>query len=136
VAFASLVLAGCGATPSGRMNVLPVSGQVLLNGQPLPDAVVVFHPLQPFSDKSADFPRAVTDAKGLFRLSTYSANDGAPLGEYLVSIDAAPPAESILKPPDPLAGRYRDPRASGLKATISQPNQSIDFQLNPSQPAP
>ena len=58
--------------------LFPVHGQLFFEGEPLPRAVVVFHPL---SDPSAVKPRAVVEADGSFKVFTYTAGDGAPAGE-------------------------------------------------------
>ena len=80
---AALFIGGCGdAGVSDRPNVVPVSGTVTYNGQPVDGATVTF-----ISKGSARASLGVTDANGVFRLTTYGEqNDGAPPGEYVVTI--------------------------------------------------
>src|SRR5262249_21168952 len=62
----------------------PVVGKVVLNGQPVAGACGVFastakEPRPPRAD-------AFTEADGSFVLSTYEAGDGAPVGDYKVTV--------------------------------------------------
>ena len=73
-----------GCTGSKQAPVYPVRGQVLLNGKPLPQAIVTFHHNSAGADAPA--PSAQTDAEGRFALTSYEAGDGAPEGDYAVSL--------------------------------------------------
>lgn len=64
----------------------PVKGQVLLNGKPIPYAQVVFHPLGE-SSRDAPKPSATVDEHGHFALTTQNAGDGAPAGDYAVTVE-------------------------------------------------
>lgn len=81
---------------SGRQVVLhdkkptfPVSGEVLLNGDPLPGATVVLRPAEtavanevwPFG-----YPRGTVESNGSYRVGTYEPHDGAPVGEYEILV--------------------------------------------------
>lgn len=48
--------------------------------------MVVFHPLTP-SAEAPQKPLAYTDAQGQFALTTYRSNDGAPEGEYAITVE-------------------------------------------------
>ena len=63
----------------------PVEGTLTLNGQPLANAQVVFHPKSPV-DKKIVAARGRTDASGNFKLTTYDAHDGAAEGAYAVTV--------------------------------------------------
>lgn len=83
IALASVV-AGCG---DNRFAVVPVEGQVKLNGQPLVDAFVTFDPRSKQDDRVAgpgSFGK--TDSNGMFALETYDGRTGAVLAEHQVSI--------------------------------------------------
>ncbi len=108
-----------------------VSGKVLFNQKPAAYALVVFHPVK---DTKLDMrPNGYTDKEGVFRLSTYSDGDGAPAGDYLVTViwtGANPDTEEVAEAPDKLQGRYADPKTSGLKVTVKEgPNQLAPFEL-------
>lgn len=112
------------------MTVYPFEGKVTLKGEPAAGARIVFHPNAPFEDKDADYPRAVAGEDGTFRLTTYEDDDGAPAGDYRVTIDMATQAEGLQKREDPLKGRYRDPARSGLTAVVKAgQNEPVVFPL-------
>jgi len=72
------------AMPSGgckrNPRVVPVSGKVLYNGQPLPYGSIMFQP-----DKGQQAVADIT-ADGTFTLSSYGPNDGAVPGKHSVSV--------------------------------------------------
>ena len=75
---------------SSKMTVYAVTGIVLLDGEPAEGATVVLHP----DDRSLSIrPRGVVDADGSFQLTTYLPGDGAPVGEYKVTIEWRKPVE-------------------------------------------
>jgi hypothetical protein len=63
----------------------PVRGKVLFEGQPARGATLVLHPLGN-SGANAIMPRAFVDRDGGFEVFTYAAGDGAPAGEYAVTV--------------------------------------------------
>ena len=76
------LVAGCGGS-----SVVPVSGTVKLNGQPLPNATVVFQP----TDGANPGPGSVgkTDANGRYELRLATSDlPGAHVGKHTVSITA------------------------------------------------
>ncbi len=98
-----------------RTPVHPVRGLVLFNGEPAADAFVVFHPKvagDPFEKK----PRATTDKSGAFVIGTHSADDGSPLGEYIVTValggGGVVRGESRVVPP------FEDPERSQLRFEV------------------
>lgn len=81
-----LGMLGCG---DGKPETVPASGKVMFNtSTPAEGALVVFHPLDPeYEKKISGKPFAKVKADGTFVLSTYGEEDGAPVGEYGVTID-------------------------------------------------
>jgi hypothetical protein len=141
--LAILVFAGASCRQSDGPALYPVAGKVQLNGEGMDGALVVWHrqPALP----ALPPPSAQTRPDGAFQLTTWAAGDGAPEGEYLVSVvwPQAKPADVPGKPsgeskgeaPDRLRGRYRDANKSGLKFTV-QPgrNEPILIELSSSAP--
>ncbi len=83
-----LILCLCGCNSSGT---LPVAGQVLLDGNPLPNASIQFVPQGTGRDATG-----ATDAQGNFVMSTNEPRDGVMAGTYKVVITAmatAPPQQ-------------------------------------------
>src|SRR5687768_17292422 len=70
--------AGCG---SGSERPVPVGGKVTLGEKPVDGAVVTFH-----SKGGGRSASGKTDADGNFKLTTINTGDGAPPGEYTVTI--------------------------------------------------
>jgi hypothetical protein len=78
----ALLAASCG---DKRLAVFPVNGQVSYKDAPTPGALVVFHPVGSQARQSHR-PSGYVQQDGSFTLSTYEPGDGAPEGEYDVSI--------------------------------------------------
>lgn len=124
--------AGCGnPSESGRPDLFPVSGRVLVGGKPAAGVTVNFHP-QPASASPQLVPTATTEADGTFHLRTFAPADGAPHGDYVVTAswwthsDGGDDAQPI----DRLRGRYSNPAQSPLKAQITAgPNELSPFVL-------
>lgn len=70
-------LVGCG----GYGDIVPVSGTVTLDGEPLPNATVRFTPIE--GNRPVE---AVTDASGNYKLRYTRNQDGAERGKHRVSI--------------------------------------------------
>jgi len=131
-ALLTLVLLGLLSSGCGASKIAPFGGQVFVQGKPAVGAAVTFYPLRPA--ESPQFPTAVVAPDGSFHLTTVSANDGAPPGEYAVCItwsDRRRQDGETLTGPDRLRNRYAVPASSGLKATV-QPgkNPPAKFDLN------
>jgi hypothetical protein len=88
-AFA-LLLSGCGG--DGKPPAVPAGGKVMYRKTAPPEgALVVFHPADPAAEKRVGGkPFGKVGADGTFRLTTYAAGDGAPEGEYGVTVDWQP----------------------------------------------
>ncbi len=86
-AAAGLLLLGfdVGCHKSNSRPVFPVRGQFVFQGRPLAGAFVVFHPLDGSEPLTVE-PRAHTGQDGRFVLTTYATGDGAPAGEYAVTV--------------------------------------------------
>jgi len=129
----ALQIPGC-AGPK-RPTVHPVLGQVLFQGRPTPGAFVAFHPLDP-QGKDVPHPTAYADADGRFALGTYGRHDGAPAGEYAVTVVWWAPVQSAkaqegdaVAPTNRLPSRYGDAKKSGLRASVREGNNELTVQL-------
>ena len=106
-------LLGCGG--SGDFELAPVSGVVTLDGNPVPQADVVF---QPIGDKDHPIPgpssNGKADAAGRFELRTIKDEAGAVVGNHRVLISSPRPAQDpsndsgLTQPPfkDPIPAQY------------------------------
>ena len=90
-----LLLLGCG---SAEYELAPVSGQVTMNGKPLPNVEikVSFQPVATGTDEPNPGPGsyAITDADGRFTLRTIEPDaDGAVVGKHIVRLTTKPPEQ-------------------------------------------
>ena len=130
-------VAGCGGT--SRPAVYPVTGHVFFQKKtPAAGAFVVFQPATDALEKSmAARPFAKVESDGSFTLTTYEAGDGAPEGEYGVTVVWAPPVASKgpritdgdAALPDKLGGRYGNPKKPALKASVKQGDNTFEFEV-------
>lgn len=120
---------GCGSTQptEARKPVHPVRGQVLVGGKAAVGAFVLFIPALEPPNTPDPRPRATVNEDGSFALSTYGAEDGAPAGEYLVTVTWSGPGSDDQ---DKLGGRYGNRATTPLKATVKEgPNEIPVFKL-------
>lgn len=129
-----LAIAGCQAEK--KSPVIEVGGQLLVEGKPAAHASIALHPI---SDSGSMIQRSVgiTQQDGSFKLTTFSVDDGAPAGEYIVTIiwpdESVPIDECECVDPtehDRLFGVYADPVKSKLRATIDQHRHSLNLQAS------
>ncbi|HEV8059229.1 MAG TPA: hypothetical protein VGP68_05130 [Gemmataceae bacterium] len=136
---ASLFIPGCFWKNDGRLHVNSVRGAVFVDGKPAVGAKVFFHPtadpanprgLRPFGEVAED---------GSFEVSTYLALDGAPAGDYVVTVYWPAPSPPLFKgkfevesqPQDRLKNVYSDLRTSKLRAHIvAGDNDLPPFELH------
>lgn len=129
------VCVGCGAD-YGRLEPQPVFGQVVINGQPAVGCTVVFVPVDP-EVKGKVMPGGKTKENGMFQLTSHETGDGAPVGEYGVTLSweatTWPDMEAemardrdAVKPvgPDRLNQRFSSPEKSGIMITV-KPGEEV-----------
>jgi hypothetical protein len=75
----------CSACGSGHKPVYPVNGEVRVNGQAPVHAQVGFFPVND-ATPDAVHPIGQVDEQGRFTLTSYAKGDGAPEGEYRVTV--------------------------------------------------
>ena len=123
-----LAVAGCGGS---RKPVVSVRGQVMFRGKPANGALVVFNPVGQ-TDPKAVRPQGLVGSDGTFEVGTYGEKDGAPKGEYAVTVVWLIENPRTKKEWSPLPTRYMAPDQSGLRVTIHDgPNELQPFQLAP-----
>jgi hypothetical protein len=87
--FGSFV--GCGSSESAQyLPVFPAAGTVQVDGKPPVGAFLVLHPKAGFQrgpDGELVRPHGVVGEDGSFQLTSYQTNDGAPVGEYIVTFE-------------------------------------------------
>lgn len=120
------LVAGCG---KGRTPVYPTEGQLLIGGKPAANVFVLFHPAGAAGPEVLR-PSATTDSEGKFRLTTYEAYDGAPAGEYVVTLLYEPVNSPLSRPkgkPPKVPAEYTKVETSKLRATVAaQPGNVVE----------
>lgn len=115
----AVLLAGCGGETT--IPCAAVHGKVLQNGQPLSEAMVVFHPLDAAAS-SAPRPMAYTNPQGEFALTTVKQGDGAPVGKYAITIELREPRlvgeETVRDGRNLLPPKYASPQTSPLSFDV------------------
>lgn len=122
-AVVPLIAASCSSESAGRVPVFPVRGECFVNGEPAERAIVIFHPISASEPKTTN-PNGRVQADGSFQLTTYESGDGAPAGDYAVTIFwPEPPKSPIAHPdmgPDRLKNRYMNPGTSKIHITVKE----------------
>lgn len=159
--LAAPALAGCGNDLGFRHPVHPAAGKITWKGEPVKGAMVRFNPVDPRTievpagEEGPELGLATqTGDDGTFVMSAYYADDGAPAGDYVVTVTSTSPA-AIPSDPDALPGDeevhpddlspaqrkkaarptfarlYSNAATSPLKATVKpgEPNQ-FTFELD------
>ncbi len=133
--LAATLTCGCSRTSGpAKKACYPVKGQLLVQGKPAEGVLLSFQPKGNANpdEWSAGFPHATTSADGKFEVGTYTDNDGAPAGDYVViAIWTLPnPQNEEASSPDKLGGRYSDSATSKLTAKVeSKPTELAPINL-------
>jgi hypothetical protein len=113
------LLTGCGGVTARQCH--PVQGKVIYQNQPLAEAMVVFHPLISPTERVPQ-PIGHTDIEGRFVITTLQSGDGAPAGEYAITIELREPRqigeEVVRDGPNLLPPKYASPQDTPLRYKV------------------
>jgi len=112
-----VLVAGCGGKGP---RLYPGKGAVRINGEPAKDVNVLFTPVaSPEAGATPLSPAAVTGEDGSFQLMSFKPSDGAPAGDYQVTvIYPMNRFNKHLSGIDRLRGKFANPQTSGLTAKV------------------
>lgn len=127
--FSALILAGAlgccavGCSDSGppRAATYPVSTTITFQGKPIPGAFVALHPKTPLDDVPT--PRANIGKEGELKVSTYDTADGAPAGEYVVTVEWYKPIKQggdVVSGPNVIPRKYASPKTSPVVIKVAE----------------
>jgi hypothetical protein len=128
----TLFAVGCGGDAAAdRVPTFPVQGSITFRGQPMPGAVVTLHPKTPAEGVPA--PRAQVDKDGSLKVSTYDGGDGAPAGEYVVTVQwyrLVGSGGDVVAGPNVIPPKYTAAGSSDLIVRVAESGaNSFDFKL-------
>lgn len=125
IGAAVAVVAGCGP---GRPPTYPAGGTVTAGGKPTAGVVVTLMPADPEKLPLASYPRGEVGGDGRYTLTTFAPGDGAPAGEYKVTLrwpvalagkeKALAEAQGEGGEADRLKGKFTDPKTSPWAVTV------------------
>lgn len=124
-----LITAACSSKDYVEVPIHPASGKLMIAGQPGYGAYITFHPVGDVGMSKGNKPFARVARDGSFQVTTYDTADGAPVGDFKVTIYWPEDPEARGPSPDRLKGRYADPDASELVARI-EPGNNTNLQWN------
>lgn len=113
------IVCGCN---DGKPERVPVSGVVLVDGNPLTQGTITVYPT------GARPSLGKIGADGHFELMSYKPGDGVVLGTHAVSISAEElVGEEKIKWHAPK--KYANPRTSGLSITVTESRDDVKIEL-------
>ncbi len=80
-----MLLSGCSGN-DWQARTYPTTGQVMINGAPPAKSIIKLEYLGSPADSRELPPFAIVRNDGTFTVTTYKTGDGAPLGEYAITI--------------------------------------------------
>jgi 3',5'-cyclic AMP phosphodiesterase CpdA len=107
-----------GVSTANRKPVHPVRGTVHFDGTPLAGGTVSFYPIPLDKKKPTKSGDALIEPDGSFVLSTYTANDGSPVGEFIVTVTGVGVPE-----------KYGKPETSDLRVTVKTGTNVFPLEL-------
>jgi hypothetical protein len=123
----AFIAVGCGG-PSDFPEIAPVTGTVTMDGQPVPNAIVTFQPLE------AGRPSyARTDENGRYEMIYTNDNPGARLGKHLVMISTQSDGDedqNIPRSRETIPAEYN--MRSNLERVVEATDNVFDFELQSS----
>ena len=107
-----------------KVPVHPAQGKATFDGKPMANATVFLHPT---GVKNPDYPRprGLVREDGTFTLGTYTKDDGAPAGEYAVTVQWLRKLPGRDLPASVLPPRYAKPETSGLVVRIEAGDNNL-----------
>jgi hypothetical protein len=110
---------GCGKSEN-RIPVHPVTGAIQFRGQPAAGAFVSLHPKSAVA--GVPNPRATVAKDGSFVFTTYDGNDGAPEGDYVLTVQWYRPVRQgndLVGGPNVLPAKYASVRTSDVQIKVA-----------------
>ncbi len=117
---------GCSDSGPPRTPTYPVSTTITFQGKPIPGAFVALHPKDPQPDVPT--PRANISRDGELKVTTYDTADGAPAGEYVLTIEWYKPIKQgadVVAGPNVIPRKYASPKTSPVVIQVAEGTTEI-----------
>ena len=120
VIAAAAFAVGCDGRDPNWKETVPVTGIITLDGAPVENVSVKFHPAGGMDKAQPTITQARTDTEGKFAATTYELADGAPPGDYTLTFELQQfDPISMSFGGDKLKGKYATPEKSTFKISVS-----------------
>ena len=117
-------LLGC----AQQEQLAPVTGVVTIDGKPYPGGKVIFSPTAKEGSDAVGRPSfGIPDEQGRFSLSCFKPNDGAIVGDHIVTLFRAVDHDEIR--PDLKALGFKRVNLRGERVTVTSGDNTIDVAL-------
>ena len=108
----------------------PVEGQLLLDGMPFAGAMVTLHRYNENTKRYTSVCNGKSDEKGRFQMTTYFRLDGAPVGDFIVTVTKAIGVDEEGEPvKNQLPEKYATPGRTPLKVIIGAGTNDLKLEL-------
>ncbi len=125
--LAAAALTGCGGGPD-RIPVFKASGKITFNNQPVDGAFLVLHPKGAAPSGDVPKPTALVKPDGTFEPTTFDSADGAPAGDYVVTIEwrkLVNTGGEWAPGPNLLPVKYSNPETSDLVIHVAEGSNEL-----------
>lgn len=127
IALCALAFSGCSEAKSDRATVYSTKGSITFKGEPAFGAMVGLHPKTPLP-AGVPNPRANVGKDGSFAISTYDSGDGAPEGEYILTVSwykLLKEGNDVRSGPNVIPSKYTKPATSDIVVKVAAGENSI-----------
>jgi len=107
----------------------PVAGSLKLDGEPVAGATVGFSTFNEETKKFTYVCDGRTDELGRFQMTTYGKFDGAPVGEYTVTVLKRSKVDDGSTPKHLLPEKYATSATSSLKFVVKDGSNDVNLEL-------
>jgi len=116
--------------PVKKRATFPVEGRLTVDGQPVAGVTVAFYSYNAETERWTSVCDGRTDEKGRFQVTTYFRFDGAPAGEFAVTVvKRNGPEVEGEEPKSLLPAKYAAPASTPLKVTIKEGTNDVALEL-------
>lgn len=125
--LAAAAVVGCGSGPD-RIPVYKAAGKITFNNQPVDGAFLVLHPKGAAPQADVPKPTALVKADGTFEPTTFDTADGAPAGDYVVTIEwrkLVNTGGEWAPGPNLLPAKYSNPATSDLVIHVAEGSNEL-----------